>query len=135
MRPNVKKLAAGGLFLAVTAFSSAAWAGYKNPSGQVYVNQNTREAAGSMGAARNSADNTQYIGCSLEWTAGGGITGQCKARAAAGQELECSIHNPSSWILQTLGTITPDSLIRFHVFAGGECDRLSVSNYSWDMPR
>ncbi|WP_375769257.1 hypothetical protein NR798_47580 [Archangium gephyra] len=132
----MKKLAAGGLFLAATAFGSAAWAGYKS-SGQVTINSNTNEAWGSMGYARNSADNTQYIGCSLEWTAGGGvINGRCKARTAAGKELECLIHNANDWVLGTLGTITSDSAIRFRrKIAGTECDVLTVENYSWDQPK
>jgi hypothetical protein len=116
---------AGGVML-----SREADAGAKSNS-QVIVNATQRYAQGDLGAAHNSADSTQYIGCSIIfWGPGSGLANQaiCTARSAANVYLSCSTTNAD--FIAMAGEIKGDSFLFFSVDAAGLCNQLQVDNSS-----
>jgi hypothetical protein len=97
-------------------------------------------ACGSMGAARNSVDTKQYIGCSaqldndptndevhVDWTV------DCSASNAAGQYAHAI--DPSDRFLPILQTINSDSYVCFEYNAVGHLTNLFVENSSVHQPK
>src|SRR5262245_52824880 len=108
MKTQLHKLIGTAVFsLALVSHSLPAWAGLiYNPE----VSIASFGAVGSMAGARYSADNQQYIGCSLANNIGTYIT--CSATDKTGKSLSCSA--PPQW-LATVKAITDSSLISFSV--------------------
>jgi hypothetical protein len=123
----MKKIAMMSGMLAVVV-GGAAWAGAK-----VY-NQVTiyaTEASGSMGAARNSGDTLQKIGCSV-WMESYGPLGMCSATNAAGTSRSCSIGE--AWAVDAIQSITDDAHLRFGWDSAGYCTFIYVSvSSSYDV--
>jgi hypothetical protein len=86
-----------------------------------------------MAAARNSANDVEYIGCEVKTTIGGGPWVTCIARNAAGTSVQCTSNN--SWMIQAANAISPEAMLRFHWSLSNECDIIEVENYSYHPPK
>lgn len=92
------------------------------------VSININQFSGSIGTARNSVDNLQYIGC---WYYDNG-DGTCYARNSVGTLMVCNTNSPS--LLSSIRSINSDSYIRVTVNAGN-CTSIFVSNASFIRPK
>ncbi len=114
------------IFTALTFIStSIVFAGSKSTQ-NVSVGAST--FGGSLGSARNSADNLQQIGCYFD-SAG---TGNCYGRDSVGTTKACSTN--AAALLTVIRSIKGDSymLVRF---TGGTCTSIRVSNFSSFKPK
>jgi hypothetical protein len=128
MNKYTKLLAVGfGLCL-----SASAWAGLKTTS-NVTVDQVQRRAQGTLGSARNSADNSQYILCSTSWSVTGGNYTLCQAGTATGVAGVCSTNSPD--FARLAATINGDSDVIFTWDAKGVCQSLGVYQGSDKEPK
>lgn len=91
------------------------------------------QASGGVSAARESADDMQYIGCALE--TGGSDTneavGTCQARDAKGMLIRCRATTVAQ--RKIIASIGSTSTIEFTVRLG-ECGYLRVENNSGAAP-
>lgn len=117
--------------VAMMALCAVAGAGSKFTS-EVYINQTSKYAQGSLGSARNSADTNQYIGCS---TSNDYV--YCSARNAAGLWVHCDTY--SSGMAATAKSIDSSSHITFYWTGGsstsGACSSLNVAHNSGYAPK
>lgn len=114
-------------FAAVLATGNPALAGYKSVW-PVVVSLSARYAQGSLGSARNSADSSQYIGCTLH---PGFI--YCGAVDANRNFLSCTSSAPSFVsLVQSLGD---EGALYFAADASGNCTSLLVYTYSYWEPK
>lgn len=109
----MKKLTLTFILATISCF---AMAGYVNHT-QVGVDTAGRTAYGSMVGARNSADATQYIGCSV--VNFGSPYALCFARNSAGTNVTCSTTN-AGHIDQVAG-LNNESYLYFQWDANGVC--------------
>lgn len=122
------KMILGGV--AVVLLGTAALAGSKSTS-EVYINQTSKYAQGSLGSARNSADTNQYIGCS--------VTNDyiyCAARNAAGTWVHCDAYSASMAL--TVRGIGSSGYVSFYWLGSstsGTCNSLTVSHFSSYAPK
>ncbi len=131
MTTNMMKRSVGAV-VAGLLMGGSAWAGYK-ATNTVGNTPSSREAWGSMAAARNSANDVEYIGCEVKTTIGGGPVVTCLARNAAGTTVQCTSNN--SWMVQAANAISPEAMLRFHWNLSNECDIIEVENYSYHPPK
>ena len=130
----MKKIATIGLGLMITlGLSVSALAGRKLTR-EVFISTTDNRATGTVGSARNSADNNQHIGC---WINGGvaptPTRAYCWARDAAGTYSRlCFSEEPG--IIAAAQSITEISFIQFTWDTAGVCQSLSVQNLSWNDP-
>lgn len=141
---------AAGVF-GLICITRSADAGLKNTyevtiTGPDTTKYKTMVAYGSMGSARNSADSSQQIGCTI----GLDITSNpntltrslsCFARNAAGVSVACTV--PATWTTQwenfarVLDTLGPQSYIYFIAqmdqYGGYDCGNITIHNYSNHM--
>jgi hypothetical protein len=113
-----------------TLGSNLANAGAKS-SAPVTVNPST--ASGSLGGARNSANSTEYIGCSTSWSATQGATVTCSGRDAGNESFSCSTDDPGA--LEAARSINGDSYLHVVWNALGQCTYLAVYNASQYQPK
>ncbi|MGO1068799.1 hypothetical protein [Lysobacter sp. CA199] len=123
---SIKTFGATGLLL----LSAAAQAGtVTNPSvivSDVY-------ATGSLAAARNSPDATQYIECTSEANSvSSQVVAQCMARDSAGARLECSSTDPN--IIAVVQSISSSSYLSITTDGRGKCLHVLVANSSRFLP-
>ena len=92
-------------------------------------------AAGTVGYARNSTDNsTEAIGCYFWGNAGGGAgAGGCEATNAQGVYRSCVTNDAS--LLATMRGLNGDSYLWFWWDANGNCTSIWVSNNSAFEPK
>lgn len=121
-----------GLGLAATLVSAAAFAGFKS-GWEVSIDTVNRNASGTLGNVRNSADNTQHIGCSVSLTSSGLSSMFCSARNAAGTIVSCS-SNLASFVA-LVQSIKQDSQVYFSWDTSGTCTYLYVAEYSYNAPK
>lgn len=119
--------AIAGLALAILA-SATAQAGARRVI-EVTVDDTRRQALGALGAAFNSADNTQYIRCYSD-SSGVGI---CTARNALGLLRTCATSNPA--IVAMIRALRSDSYVVFNWNTAGECSSMVLTNSSRDPPK
>jgi hypothetical protein len=112
--------------------STAAYAGYKSIY-YVGVDTTSREAYGSFGSARSSADTVQYIGCAVQGFSSGTSRVICEARNASNVSAACSSTAPAMVTAAT--SQSGDSYIYFTWDETGTCTYLYVSNTSNWAPR
>lgn len=93
----------------------------------VTVNPITRVAQGALGSARNSADNIQFIGCTVTDAAGVAFV-TCSARGPGGNFATCTSNDPGK--VAAASSINSDSFVLFRYNAQGACTFLSVSTFS-----
>jgi hypothetical protein len=110
----------------VASYAYQARAGFKS-NNTVSISGNS--AFGSLGAARNSADGNQYIGCDY-WIYGNLY---CRARNSANVVVSCSSGDPE--FISLSHSINGDSWVNFNSNASGICTYLEVDNGSWYMPK
>ena len=120
----------GGV-LAVGVVTSA-WAGYRNDY-PVVVDTTYREARGSLGSARASADSTQYIGCSVYSYATGGSFMYCNASSASNSYGSCTSSDPI--LMDAARSVKDGSYVYFGWDAGGNCQFVHVVNTSYIAPK
>ena len=122
------QIAAAALGLLLTPM---AYAGYKAES-PVFVDQSSNIALGSLGSARNSADSTQYIGCTVGFS-NGAESLSCYARTSTGLMGTCYSSNPT---VVALGrSLTPASYLYFTWDeVTQECTYLQVIKNSYVRP-
>jgi len=122
------KVTLGGV--AMVLLCTAALGGTRSTA-EVYINQTSKYAQGSLGSARNSADSNQYIGCS--------VTNDyvyCSARNAAGTWVHCDVYS-SSMALTARG-IGSSGYIQFSWLGSstsGDCNSLTLSHNSMYEPK
>lgn len=108
------------LFFAVTG----AHAGAKFTN---YVSIGTSDFRGSLEAARNSADTTQYIGCYISAYSSSQSV-HCQARNSAGTSKSCVNSSPTTAMLNAVATLSDAAYVYVQV-SGSTCTRiLSHSN-------
>lgn len=105
-----------------------AWAGHRLGS-QVAVDLQAGVAHGSIGAARNSGDAVQYIGCRVTARVGAQPAVLCFARDAAGTYLQCQSEERE--LIRAVQTIAPWSWIYFEADGPGRCLLVRVETASY----
>jgi hypothetical protein len=123
------------IILAALLASSAAFAGHAQVTAVSIIDAATYTAAeGTLRGARNSADYTQFIGCSIYTVSGSYIT-HCWARDATGRTLSCNQtnHDPTARAVSSINAI---SWIRFQIddAVPGRCASVNVTNNSMHLP-
>jgi hypothetical protein len=127
-KPVLVSLAVAAAMLAATA----AWAGAKG-IWEVNIDTVSRRVYGSLGSARHSADNIQYIGCYATAYSSGSEAVNCFAKNAAGTYVSCSSSVPQ--VINVARSLGDDGYLYFQYDAGGQCTYIGVENNSWHFPR
>ena len=100
---------------------------------QVFINDASRYANGSMADARGSGDAVQQIGCWSNGIAGSAAyNGSCIATNAAGLTRSCSTNDVN--VIAAIRSITNESRIYFIWNIDGTCNYVFVENNSWNKP-
>ncbi|ADO69824.1 uncharacterized protein STAUR_2020 [Stigmatella aurantiaca DW4/3-1] len=120
----------GGL-LAMGA-ATAAWAGQR-VTYLVGVDTSAREAYGAIGAAHNSDDPIQFIGCSVYTFANGAPFMYCGARNESGSIGACQSSDPI--FLDAARNVKESSYIYFTWDDLGKCTYVLVNNSSYYVPK
>lgn len=127
---KIGMLVAGALPLTLVALW--AHAGEKRVN-EVIISTATRYAFGSIGAARNSTDVVQYIGCYTFAYSAGGTTAYCSAKAKGGVTAVCSTTSPA--LISAVAGVNGDSAVSFYWDAAGNCTEIDVTNFSMYQPK
>ncbi len=90
-----------------------------------------QSANGVLRAARNSADSTQFIGCSRYAYDTGSDSIVCSAQNASGTYLSC--YTSSSNMLRVAETLSSAAYLYFVVNTDGTCDRVITMLGSYNM--
>lgn len=119
----------------VAAPAGFAVAGQKQ-SAEVLINEKLSRAMGSLGSARNSAELTQHIGCTVFTFSNGSSNVLCTARTAANLVRSCSTNSTMApALVEAARKITGDSYIFFQWNAVGDCTELDITNASQFAPK
>src|SRR5262245_15999159 len=111
-----KKVYVMGAFLAIVCIGTSALAGFKSSAADdmvqitgpnVYASGNS--ASAGMGAARNSADGTQYFYCTTYTWSSGAPALFCQMKTSAGQLAGCNSSNTA--IINAAQAIGTDSFV------------------------
>ena len=127
---QMKNLVVGCALGALMA-STAAWAGLK-ASGLVRINTVTRNANGSYGSARASADQDQYISCSVVAHSSGSSQVICEANDVNNTFAACTTSVPA--MVAAVSSQSGDSFISFNWDASGACTTIYITNGSYVAP-
>lgn len=93
----------------------------------------TRAAQGAIGAARNSTDSVQAIGCHLVSSNGGAVQGGCYAYNASNQYAGCST---TDWdLLEVIKAMSPSAYVQFYARSDGSCETIRSYNDSYEPPK
>ena len=123
-------IVSAGLCLALANVASA---GLKQTQ-PVSVDLVNRVASGALGAARNSPDNRQVIGCGVEYDAVNRKNNvNCSATDAAGKTGQCATQQAE--LIQIALGINGDSVVQFFWDAKGSCTNIVVINSSMQDPK
>jgi len=102
----------------------------------IFVDEFEGLAQGSMKSVRNSDNDVEYIGCKITTDSFGLVIGQfsvCLAGDANGVAVSCQIHDPV--IAEAINAMMSYSRIQFvWDVPSGICTRVSISNYSTNLP-
>jgi len=85
---------------------------------------------GSIGAARNSADTVQYIGCLVYGTASGKSV-YCSARNANGNVAACTSN--VAQLIEAVAAMNENSILDIG-YGGGVCSHIYVQGSSFALP-
>jgi hypothetical protein len=120
---------AGVLAIPAVIYAGEKWSGRRRdqPDFVPYAN-------GGMGAARNSKDSNQNIGCYVSTNGPGHTAGYCWARNAQGQHAGCKWFDNLIYE-RIVGSMTSDSFIHFNWDANYDCTRITVQNASAYEPK
>jgi hypothetical protein len=119
---KAKILGAAALCAGILGLAGDVSAGQKNTTSVVVISN--LNMSGSLGLARNTNNNVEYIGC---WNNGNGVA-SCSAKTAAGTFASCSTSTAGH--LLAIRSMSGDSYININYNAAGACTSLSVWNYS-----
>jgi hypothetical protein len=112
--------------------SATAFAGMKSDF-QVYASTVAGFAEGSLGSARNSADGTQYIGCTMYAYSGSPLSAYCYAINAAGLYVTCTTSTPL--LVNAARALRSDGFLYFRWDSNGGCTAISATTSSYDNPK
>jgi hypothetical protein len=117
--------------LVVAAVAATSHAGWKTEV-SVFINEAGGYFYGQVGSARNSADNLQYISCSVQAGTSGAPLVSCYAQSTAGGANGSAMCTASSQTLADIAkAITSYSFIYVNFDPStGVCTLLEVDNYS-----
>jgi hypothetical protein len=105
----------------------------------VYVNTTSRWAEGTVGAARNSADLWQYIGCHTAADASvHRVVTSCFAQNSAGVNASCTFKQVAGWPGSPFGGVplmANNAYISFAWDAAGNCNDFYVEAFSRYEPK
>jgi len=119
------------VFFGIGAMSTPSLAGLRLDE-PVLVNMAIREALGSIGSARNSADSVQYIGCSIEADSSTDPLIACFATDETGTSALCTSSSPR--LVAAVQGITSLSFIDFQWDSDQSCTFVYVVNASFNPP-
>ena len=119
------------VFFGIGAMSTPSLAGLRLDE-PVLVNMAIREALGSIGSARNSADSVQYIGCSIEADSSTDPLIACFATDETGTSALCTSSSPR--LVAAVQAITSLSFIDFQWDSDQSCTFVYVVNASFNPP-
>jgi hypothetical protein len=128
MKTLVMACLAGVLAIPAVIYAGEKW------KADVVINQNVPYANGGMGAARNSKDGNQNIGCYVSTNGPGKTAGYCWARNAEGEHAGCKWFDNLIYE-RIVSAMASDSFIHFNWNAYYECTRITVSNASAYEPK
>jgi hypothetical protein len=129
---NIRKLALIATFAALVVGAGLAHAGSASTSAVTFSTVGGLEAAsGSARVTRNTADNVQYIGCVRYAYDTGSNSALCYARNAAGTVRQCTTNDPN--MLRSAELMNPMSSLYFVINTDGTCDRVIVTNTSFNL--
>jgi hypothetical protein len=118
-----------GSFLLGAGIASAGSVG--NTQVQITTTNGLDAAKGTLRAVRNSADSTQYIGCSRYAYDTGSTSIVCYANDANGNYRSCSTGNDQ--MLRVAETLNPAAYLYFVVNTDGSCDRVITTLTSYNL--
>lgn len=111
-----------------------AWSGYKS-NHPVQVDAKARFASGSLGSARNSADDQQYIGCYLyAFSTMTSPVGVCVANPASGDSGSCYFQDKPDFVA-LVQSLASDSWMYFQWDESGACTGIQVDKFSQYEPK
>ena len=119
------------VFFGIGAMSTPSLAGLRLDE-PVVVNMAIREALGSIGSARNSADSVQFIGCSIEADSSTDPLIACFATDETGTSALCTSSSPR--LVAAVQGITSLSFIDFQWDSDQSCTFVYVVNASFNPP-
>jgi hypothetical protein len=128
-----KTLATALLVCSTLAFSGVTYAGLvgTNPV-NIWTDSAGQSANGTLRDARNSADSSQYIGCSRYAYDTGSNMIVCYARTASGQYLSCQTSDPN--MVRVAETLNSSAYLYFVVNPDGyTCDRVITVLASYNL--
>lgn len=120
-------LMAVGCSLGLAGIGGTVYAGFKQDQ-NVTINAGATTASGSVGTARNSADNVQFIRCTVQSFAGANAV-FCAARNAANVNFSCSANANANNFATAVAGIGVGSRL-FIAQSGGVCTQIDVTNGS-----
>lgn len=99
----------------------------------VWSSGGIRFAQGAIGAARNSADTVQNIGCVLTSTDAAAVSGGCNATDASGNFAGCTTTDYD--LLEVIKAQWESSYIQFEANSNGTCRTIRTFNDSYEQPK
>jgi len=117
----------------LAGLSGSVYAGLKTEENvSITVNGTQSTAVGAIGTARNSADATQFIRCTVQgFTSSNSVF--CAARTVGGTNFSCTA-NGSTTLATSVSAM--DSGSRLFIFAvNGVCQQIDVTNSSEHKPK
>jgi hypothetical protein len=130
---KITKMTKVAVLLFATLPAGLAVAGYKEPPGFGSVTIYAKAASGNLSAARNSANKDEFIGCSVHSQVGKAPYASCRAQDAEGKQVECGTYDPE--LVANARSLNGDSAVYFSWVDPGDCDTITVSNYSYYEPK
>jgi hypothetical protein len=125
----MRKILSLAIGLAVLAVNGIAFAGYKPPGPDVYINFDDRVIMGALGAVRNSNDSTQFLQVQLD-----NNLMAIAAVDANGKFATCYSFDPDIISMAKAATAS-DLLLIAYFETDGRCARLEVFNGSYFEPK
>ncbi len=126
------------LLLATAIAAMGLWVGPSQAGYQAEysVKVGATYACGSLGTARNSANSTEYISCSVyAENAQGSVAVSCDARDASGNTASCNTNwQTAPALLPAISAMNGDSYVCF-IFDKGACRSISTQNGSQFAPK
>lgn len=119
-------------FIGAIALAGTALAGTKEAA-PVQIDTVQRWAVGALGAARNSADLKQVIGCDTRTDSTGAVS-SCYAQDVTGKIwVSCYTYDPN--LREAVRSLKGDSYLQFHWDASGQCTSIEVDDSSTYEPK
>jgi hypothetical protein len=131
MKPSSWLVAGAIVVTASLSYVYQARAGMKDNT-PVNINTTSRSFYGSLGAARNSSDGSQSLGCQIS-SSSSNISVSCYARSSAGTYATCS--TSSRPMVDAVVGMPSDAFISVYYDSSGVCTNIYVYKESIDAPK